>query len=256
MAVDFGKTAGDYATHRAGFPDSAFDRLVAFGVGSPGQALLDLGTGTGTLARGFARRRCDVIGIDPSPDMLDRARALAADAGLTIDFRVGRAEETGLPDASADVVTAGQCWHWFDRPAAAREVRRVLRPGGLLAVCHFDWLPHRGSPAAATEALILEHNPAWRGAGSTGMYPQWAADLSGAGFESLETFSYDVDVPYTHEAWRGRVRASAGVAASLSPDAVARFDDALGELLDRDFPGDPLAVAHRVWALVGRAPGA
>jgi SAM-dependent methyltransferase len=256
MAVDFGRTADDYATHRAGFPDSIFDRLAAFGAGLPGQVVVDLGTGTGTLARGLARRGCGVIGIDPSADMLDQARALAAGAGPTIDFRVGRAEATGLPDASADVVTAGQCWHWFDRPAAAVEVRRVLRPGGVVAVCHFDWLPHPGSAAAATEALILEHNPAWRGAGSTGMYPRWAADLAGAGFASLETFSYDVDVPYTHDAWRGRVRASAGVAASLAPDAVARFDDALGALLDRDFPEDPLAVAHRVWALVGRAPGA
>ena len=54
MGVDFGKTADDYAAHRAGFPRALFDRLAAMGIGRSGQRLLDLGTGTGTLARGFA----------------------------------------------------------------------------------------------------------------------------------------------------------------------------------------------------------
>ena len=61
--VDFGKTAQDYGRYRAGFPESFFDRLTAMGVGLPGQRLLDLGTGTGTVARGFARRGCIVTGL-------------------------------------------------------------------------------------------------------------------------------------------------------------------------------------------------
>src|SRR5687767_8496689 len=116
MQPDFGLTAGDYARHRAGFPPSLFDRLIAFGVGQPGQVVVDLGTGTGTLARGFARRGCRVVGIDPSAPMLGQARALDIAEGVSVEYRIGRAEETGLAAASADVVTAGQCWHWFDRP--------------------------------------------------------------------------------------------------------------------------------------------
>jgi hypothetical protein len=88
------------------------------------------------------------------------------------------------------------------------------------------------------------------------MYPLWTLDVSEAGFTGLETFSFDVSVPYTHVAWRGRIRASAGVAASLPPDAVAAFDDELGGLLKRGFPDEPLVVPHRVWALVARAPEA
>jgi hypothetical protein len=86
------------------------------------------------------------------------------------------------------------------------------------------------------------------------MYPLWTLDVAGAGFTGIETFSFDVDVSYTHAAWRGRIRASAGVAASLPPDAVVAFDDELADLLEADFPDEPLAVPHRVWALVARAP--
>ena len=252
--VDFGKTASDYATHRAGFPPALLDRLAAFGVGAPGQRLLDLGTGTGTLARQFATRGATVIGVDPAAPMLEQARQLDAEAGVTVDYRVGRAEDTGLPAASVDVVSAGQCWHWFDRPKAAQEIARVLVPGGLIAIPHFDWLPLPGNVVAATEALILEHNPSWALAGGDGTHAAWFADLAGAGFVDLESFSFDVAVPYSHADWRGRIRASAGVAASLPPAGVESFDAAHATMLAAEFPEDPLAVPHRVWALVGRKP--
>lgn len=251
MSIDFGRAADDYAKHRAGFPDSLWDRLAPFDIGTPGQRVVDVGTGTGTLARGFARRGCDVIGIDPSEPMLTQARVLAPD----IDFRVGTAEATGLDGASVDVFTAGQCWHWFDRRAAVREALRVLVHGGAIAICHFDWIPQPGNVAEATERLILEHNPSWRGAGGLGMYPRWAADVGDAGFTRIETFSYDVGVLYSRAAWLGRIRASAGVAAStMPPEKVATFDATLAEILAERFPDDPLSVLHRVWALVARVP--
>ncbi len=71
MEPDFGRTAQDYAEHRAGFPESFFERLAARGIGVAGQRVVDLGTGTGTLARGFARRGCEVTGIGPAAEMLE-----------------------------------------------------------------------------------------------------------------------------------------------------------------------------------------
>jgi len=254
VGVDFGRTAQDYATHRAGFPRALFDRLATMGVGRSRQHLLDLGTGTGTLARGFAGRGAVVVGIDPSEPLLVEARRLSENEGVRVDYRVGRAEDIDADDGTFEVVTAGQCWHWFDRPAAAAECARVVVPGGALAICYFDWLPLPGNVVAATEALILLHNPEWPYSGGLGMYPLWTLDVAGAGFTGIETFSFDVDVSYTHAAWRGRIRASAGVAASLPPDAVVAFDDELADLLEADFPDEPLAVPHRVWALVARAP--
>jgi SAM-dependent methyltransferase len=225
--------------------------LLALGIGVSGQTIVDVGTGTGTLARGFARQGCTVIGIDPDERLLDQARWLDDAASVSVDYRTGRAEALPLADESADVVTAGQCWHWFDRPRAAKEFHRIVRPGGRIVVAHFDWLPLPGNLVEATERLIMQHNSSWRMSGGHGIHPESLPHLGAAGFSGFETFSYDVDVAYSPEAWRGRIRASAGVGASLAPAAVAAFDAELAGLLRKSFPGAVLEVPHRVFAVLG-----
>jgi SAM-dependent methyltransferase len=254
MNVDFGLAARDYARYRAGFPDAFFQRLSSFGIGAAGQRVLDLGTGTGTVARGLARRRCRVVGLDPSLDLMTQGRRLDREAGVAVRYLVSRAEQTGLAEGSFEVVTAGQCWHWFDRPAAAAEVRRVLVRGGRLVIAHFDWLPLPGNVVEATERLVEEHNPSWDLGGGDGFHTEWVSDVTAAGFANVETFSFSVSVPYSHEAWRGRVRACSGVGASLSGNRVGRFDTELKQLLAGQFPDEPLAIPHRVFAVVCRAP--
>jgi len=248
-SVDFGKTASDYRRFRAGFPPGFFEALEARGWIAPAQRALDLGTGTGTVARGLAERGLVVTATDPATALMEQAAILDREAGVRVRYVQGRAEAIDFSDESLDLVTAGQCWHWFDRRLAAAEAARVLVPGGRIVIAHFDWLPLPGNVVEATEDLILGVNPAWTMGGGDGIYPQWLRDLAGAGFRDIQTFSFDLDQPYTHEGWRGRIRASAGVKASLGEVAIARFDAALAELLARRFPEDPLTVPHRVWAV-------
>ncbi|MEJ2599222.1 MAG: class I SAM-dependent methyltransferase [Anaerolineales bacterium] len=252
--VDFGLTAKDYTTHRAGFPDSFFDRLAERGIGLPDQIVVDLGTGTGTLARGFALRGCKVIGIDIAEPLLQEARRLSQRTGIEVDFRHGHAEATGLPNRCADLVTAGQCWHWFESLQVAKEVIRILKSSGSLVIAHFDWIPLKGNVVETTEQLILKHNPTWNYAGTTGIHPQWLRDLGESGYRQLETFSYDVEVPYSPEDWCGRIRASSGVGASLSPEQVEAFNRELAEVLKSCFPGRVLCIPHRVFAVIARPP--
>ena len=252
--VEFCKTAADYARNRAGFPEAFFERLAALGLIRPGLRALDLGTGTGTLARGLAMRGCDVTGLDRSAEMLAQAVEIDRAAGVTIRYVEGAAELTGLTDASFELVTAGQCWHWFDRAAAAIEARRILVPGGRIVIAHFDWIPLPGNIARATEELIERFNPQWKLGNGLGLYPRWMRDLGVAGFAGLESFSFDVDVSYSHAAWRGRIRASAGVGATLSGERAAAFDSELAALLASRFAGDPASVPHRVFAAIGAVP--
>ena len=252
--LDWGKTSADYARHRQGFPDSFFDRLFDDAIVSTSDILLDLGTGTGALARGFAARECQVTGSDISPGQLAAAADLAAAEQLKVEFLEAPAESTGLSAESFDVVTAGQCWHWFDRPVAAQEVWRLLKAGGHLVIAHFDWLPLPGNVVEATETLIKAHNPKWPLGGSDGRHADWCPDIEATGFRDLKIIDDEVIVPYAHDAWCGRIRASGGIGGTLEPDEVAKFDAEHRRLLADQFPDDPLAVPHRVWALTARKP--
>ncbi len=251
-SVDFGKAADDYARHRPGFPPPFFDHVRAAAVGLPGQRVLDLGTGTGTLARGFAQRGCSAVGLDPSAAMLGEAAKLAASEGLAVQWVTASAENTGLPEAHFDLVCAGQCWHWFDRARAAAEARRVLRGGCRALIAYFNYLTTPGTVGAATEELVLRHNPAWPLAGLDGPYPEFASDLTAAGFTRESTFDFSVPVPFTHEDWRGRFRACNGV-LTLPREAVAAFDADLARMLRDHYP-DPFVSDHRICGVLAEKP--
>jgi SAM-dependent methyltransferase len=245
MQVDFGKTTADYDRHRRGFPAEFFAAVFERGIGLPGTPLLDLGCGTGALGLSFARRGARVTAIDRAREQLAALRRRALELGLEVALVQASAEATGLCASSFETITIGQAWHWFDAPSAARELRRLLAPRGRVLLASYDWLPLPGSVVERTEALILEHNPAWNMAGLDGRHPEWERDLLAAGFEILETVYEELPASYSHEDWRGRIRASAGVAASLSPAAVELFDSRLADLLREFAPADPLEIPHR-----------
>jgi SAM-dependent methyltransferase len=255
MAIDFGRTADDYTRHRAGFPDAFFERIFQDGTVRAGQDVLDLGTGTGTVARGLALRGCTVTALDHSAPLLAQAAQLDRAAGVQVKQVRARVENAGFAPASFDLVSAGQCWHWFERARTAALVRRWLRPGGHLLIAHFDWLPLNGNLVQDTERLILACNPAWTLHSGSGLYPAWLKDVAEAGFTDLRTWSFDLDIPYSHEAWRGRIRASAAIGAVLDAAKVRHFDAELTAMLASRHPHEPLAVPHRVWALSAVAPG-
>ena len=190
--ADFGRTAGDYARHRMGFPPAFFDRLETMGVIRTGHRALDLGTGTGTLARGLAARGLNTTGLDRSPALLAEARRLGTEEGLAIEFVEARAEASGFADGRFDVITAGQCWHWFDRSVVGPECHRMLRSDGRLVIAHLDWLPFEGNVVELTEKMIAEFGakvPKPLSAANEGLYPAWTRDVKLAGFDTIETFS-------------------------------------------------------------------
>ena len=133
---------------------------------------------------------------------------------------------------------------------------RLLRDGGRVLIAYFSYLPLPGSVGTATEDLVLRYNPTWKWAGEDGRHAAFADDLVDAGFETPHLFEFDLPVRFTHEAWRGRIRACNGV-LSLPADAVAAFDAYLARLLAESFP-EPLVVEHRIFGIVAGklvAPG-
>jgi SAM-dependent methyltransferase len=160
----------------------------------------------------------------------------------------GWAEATGLVDSEFDIVCAGQCWHWFDRARAAGEAMRLLRPRGRAVIAYFSYLPLLGTVGNATEEIVLKYNPSWKWAGHDGRHLEFLEELRHAGFRQPTTFEFELPITFTHESWRGRIRACNGV-LTLPPETVAAFDADLAGLLAERFP-EPLAVAHRIWGIV------
>jgi len=246
--IDWSRTSADYGAHRPGPPDSFFEKLRRLGIGLPGQALLDLGTGTGALARRFAAQGARVAGVDIAPGQIEEARRLAAAEGVHVDFRVDPAEATPFPDRGFDVLTANQCWLYFDQARAVAEARRLLAPGGVLVTSHCSWLPRQDPIARATEALVLAHNPQWTAGDWDGHVPERPA-WAGRGLAVRDGFVYDEALPFTRESWRGRIRACRGVGAALARDDVQRFDAEHQALLARIAP-ERFGVLHRIDAHV------
>jgi ubiquinone/menaquinone biosynthesis C-methylase UbiE len=110
---------------------------------APGVKWLDLACGTGAVAEAAAAAGADVVGIDLSPGLIETATKRAADLGLRIDYRVGDCEKLDLPDGEFDALSS-TCGIMFapDHEATARELARVVRPGGRIALV--NWTPEGG----------------------------------------------------------------------------------------------------------------
>jgi SAM-dependent methyltransferase len=124
--TSFGSVAADYAALRPGYPADA----VAFLLGDAPRRVLDLGAGTGLLTDELLAAGHEVVAVDPSEPMLGQLRARLPQVATA----VGGAERIPLPDADVDAVVAGQAAHWFDVGPTAAELRRVLRPGGVVGL--------------------------------------------------------------------------------------------------------------------------
>jgi SAM-dependent methyltransferase len=249
--VDWGRTSTDYAAWRPNYPDRFFELLKTLGIGFAGQRILDLGTGVGFLALRFAQNGSSVVGIDIAQGQIEEARHRALSMGAGAEFLTVPAEDTGLPTASFDVIAASQSWLYFDTARATLEVKRLLKPDGLFFTSHLAWLPRLDAIARASEELVLRHNPKWSHANHSGdvpLIPEWSVRH----FDLHAMFVFDEAIPFTRESWRGRIRACRAVGATLSAEAVARFDQEHRRLLEQTTP-ERFTVLHRVDAHLFRA---
>jgi SAM-dependent methyltransferase len=167
----FSHGAQAYASYRPRYPESLFAWLSSEAPGH--DRAWDCATGSGQAAVGLAAHFARVVATDPSA-----AQLAHAERSQRIDYAAMTAERSAIASRSVDVATVAQALHWFDRNAFYAEARRVLRPGGLLAVWSYA-LGAFGEPAL---------DAALRRFYSETVGPYWPAEraIIDAGFERLE----------------------------------------------------------------------
>lgn len=242
FADHFSAVAGNYASFRPTYPAALFDWLAQ---AAPDRTLAwDCAAGSGQASHDLAGRFRRVIASDASAEQI-----AAATPHPAIDFRVASAEASGLADASVDLITVAQALHWFDLDRFYQEARRVLKPGGIIAVWSYGVL-HLDDPLIDRAALHFY---------SEAVGPYWPPErrLVEEGYRSLAfpfaemtppSFTMEADWPLAQLlGYFGSWSATARYRAANGRDPVA---DVAQELLP--LWGDP-AVARRIrWPLALR----
>lgn len=124
---NFSEQAGDYSVYRPGYPQALFDFILSLTAGR--DIALDVATGNGQVAGVLAEHFKKVRAIDISERQLQHSIRKE-----TIFYSVAAAEKTGFESGLFDLITVGQAAHWFQLPLFYEEVKRLLKPGGILAL--------------------------------------------------------------------------------------------------------------------------
>ncbi len=133
-AGDFSRVADSYRKYRPGYPQDLFNRVLEYVPSGPAVTMLDLGCGTGNVVRSLAHAYPTILGIDPSLKMLRQATTHRLDRAGPVLWVQGFAETIPLAPSTIDLITAGQAVHWFDRDLFVVEAKRILKPGGVVAM--------------------------------------------------------------------------------------------------------------------------
>lgn len=241
---DFGRVSGEYSKFRDIYPASMYEKLISFGIGKAGQKILDLGSGTAVLPINMSGTGAEFTATDISENQVSFGKQLVKEKNIkNINFKVCCAEDTGFPDNSFDVVTAVQCFHYFDAEKAANEIHRILKPDGLFCKIFMDWLPYEDEKIFEMEQLVLKYNPKWSGGGFKEFnysFPDWANNR----FKIDTVESYNTVLTFTKEQWLGRIKSCRGVGASLSESKIKEFENEYRCILSKY--NEPLRLKHQI----------
>ncbi|HEX4060524.1 MAG TPA: class I SAM-dependent methyltransferase [Streptosporangiaceae bacterium] len=216
MAESFGTDAERYDRTRPGYPAALVDRIVAT---SPGPDLVDVGCGTGIVARQFQAAGCRVLGVDPD----ERMAGLARRGGIAVE--VARFEDWDPAGRSFDAVIAGQAWHWVDMAAGAAKAAQALRPGGRVALFWNSFLPPPGLFEQAQSRMPGPEDYSLLCGKAAGAMRATAA------FGEPEQWRFDWERHYTRDEWLDQIP-TFGTLTRLSPGELRPILGAAGAAID------------------------
>lgn len=230
---DWGKTSSDYAKFRDIYPAEFYQKIICRNLCISGQSVLDLGTGTGVLPRNMYHYGAKWTASDISENQIEQAKILSKD--MDIEYLVVPTEDINFKDNSFDVITACQCFWYFNHEKVMPNLYRMLKPGGRILVLYMAWLPFEDKIAGESENLVLKYNPKWNGSGET-IHPIAIPNCYSEKFDLVYHEEYPIKVSFTRESWNGRMKACRGIGASLTESEIAMWEKEHKKLLDEIAP--------------------
>ena len=192
----FSRKVENYVQYRPGYPPAVLELLKTDCGLAAHSVIADVGSGTGLLAALFLKNGNRVFGVEPNREMREAGeRRLAHCSNFT--SVAATAEATTLPGHSVDFVTAGQAFHWFDAKQAKAEFRRILKPGGWVALVWNTRRQERSAFLGDYEALLMQYGTDYEtvAAKETGedvisafFYPD---DFQRKTFENVQVFDFE-----------------------------------------------------------------
>ena len=237
MAEAFGPAAAEYERARPSYPPEAIDVLrEEAGIG-PGRRVCDLAAGTGKLTRLLVATGAEIIAVEPVSGMRDQLREVLPE----IEVLDGTAEAIPLENGFLDAVTVAQAFHWFKFDEALAEIRRVLRPGGSLAIL-FNERDERVPWVKTWNEAIEWHSRRVAYYQTT----DWTKLLREHGYVDTGYRSTEWNQPMTRDLLASRIR-SVSYIADESPEMQQEYVDRVLALVEDFDDTFPLPYVTHVW---------
>jgi len=235
LQVDFGNVAKLYALYRNDLPGELLKTLKLRGVKLTGKKVVDLGAGTGVLSRALYKEGAEVIGIEPSKELIEEALKIDQSEGFHITYENTYSEDTFLPKQTFDYVMVLRAWHWFDSAKTLQEINRIIKENGKLIIMDSGFTAE-SDIVKDTLSLIRQYMPnqELKRSGSKSKSKQlinsfpveWFKEWEENKFDLQETYKFYYHVVFSNKEWCGRV----GSLSWLSHFSPNERKDILNEL--------------------------
>lgn len=212
----------NYLKYRPSYPSEIIPLLASECSLTPQSVIADLGSGTGLLTELFLKNGNRVFGVEPNAEMRAAGERVLANHSNFVSVNA-TAEATTLPDRSADLIIAGQAFHWFDREKAKIEFKRILKPAGWVVLIWNGFRLETSPLVKGYQQIVLRYGTDYR---------EVAREITGMDVESFfvpricKCAQFAFKQVFDFEGLKGRL-----LSASYAPDPTDKnFDEMIKDL--------------------------